>query len=542
MGMTACQADMDTPALEDPVAPIRANTTILELKQAFENTTDSIGTRPDGEHYIIHGRVVSSDASGNIYKQLVIQDETAAIAFSINQGSLYNEYRLGQDMVVDMTGLWIGYYSGLQQIGWPTEPYNGEAQLGFMAVDYWFGHSYYNGLPDPKYANVSLGSAYPADSYYCINFENFDELSNGTLPELQSQLVEFKNVHFQIEEGAETYAPYQESVNRTLVDVNGQTLIVRNSGYSNFYNEELPEGTGNVRGILSYYNSAWQLVLRDVSDVMITTKGEIDDPFTVEDVQSGEYSGMIGWTRGYIVGAVNAGVSEATSNADVTFGVNAEMDNNVLIAAKPDVKELSECVVVQLPQNTLLREYVNLIDNPSMYGAELMVKGTLGRFLGLEGVVNSAGGKDDFMINGESLFAPLPPPAAAGTGTETDPYNVTYVMQSSGTENGVWVYGYVAGYVVEGDFIEDNCEFSSEEVAGSNNYLNQSNIILSGIEPFRCGVINSIPVQLAAASRPVLGLKNNPGIFGKKVKVKCNITDNYLGARGIRNITEVVEL
>ena len=537
--LSACQADMDTPALENPVAPIKANTTILELKNAFENQTVEVGAKADGSHYVIHGRVVSSDASGNIYKQLVIQDETAALAFSINQGSLYTEYRLGQEMVVDLTGLYIGYYSGLQQVGWPTEPYNGQDQLGFMAFDYWKANAYYNGLPDPKYANVTLGSAYPTDEYYCITFSDFDELNNGTLPELQSQLVEFKNVHFQINEGEETYAPYQESVNRTLVDSNGQTLIVRNSGYSNFYNQEIPEGRGNVRGILSYYGSEWQLLLRDVTDVMITTKGEETDPFTIDDILSGQYAGMNGWTKGYVVGSVKAGVSTVTSADDVIFGVNAEMDNNVLIAAKADETDYTKCAVVQLPQSTMLRFYVNLLDNPDVYKAELSVLGTLGNYLGMPGVVGSNGGKNDFLINGKSVSDGSEPPAPAGDGTEANPYNVSYVMQSTADQTDVWVIGYVAGYVTQGDFTEQTAEFSANEVAGSTYYLNQNNIILSAVAPYKCGMANSIACQLAAASRPTLGLKDHPEVFGKQVKIKCRITD-YLGVRGVRNITEVV--
>ena len=102
--LPSCQADMDDPGLEVPEATIEANISILELKQKFENqtvlfnadgtVTDYSGKKVADGHYVIKGRVVSSDASGNIYKSLVIQDETAALAFSINQGSLYNEYRL----------------------------------------------------------------------------------------------------------------------------------------------------------------------------------------------------------------------------------------------------------------------------------------------------------------------------------------------------------------------------------------------------------------------------------------------------------------
>lgn len=538
--LTGCQAEMDTPALQDPKSPIEPTISILELKNKFDNQTIQLGEMENGEHYIIHGRVVSSDASGNIYKSLVIQDETAALAFSLNQGSLYNEYRLGQEMVVDLTGLWLGYYNGLQQVGWLDEPYNGVDQLGFMAIDYWFASSHYNGLPNPNFKYVNFGDSYPSEEGYCIMFNNFDELSQGSLTELQSQLVEFKNVHFKITEGEETYAPYQESVNRTLVDANGQELTVRNSGYSNFYNQLLPEGNGKVRGILSYYGDAWQLLLRDVSDVMITKKGEIDEPFSVSDILSGEYSGMNGWAKGYIVGSVKAGVMEVTGNDDVIFGSDAEMDNNVLIAATADVKDVTECVVVSLPQNTMLREFVNLIDNPDVYCSELTVLGQLGTDLGLPAVIDSNGGKNDFYINGETVSDGATPPAAAGSGTEADPYNVAFVMNSTEDLNEVWVTGYVAGYVVEGDFSDNTVEFSPYEVQGSNNYANNTNFLLSGVAQ-KFGIANTVPCLIPAKFKPTLGLKNNPGIFGKPVMIKCNITE-YLGTRGIRNITEVKEL
>lgn len=548
-----CQADMDTPALDVPVATLQPNTRILELKEAFENKTEKVGYKPGtevydesgeligGERYIIHGRVVSSDASGNIYKSLVIQDETAALAFSINQGSLYNEYRLGQDVVVDLTGLYIGYYRGLQQVGSPGEAYNGQPQLGFMAYDYWLSNSELNGLPNPEFRQVSLGSDYPEDEFYCISFNNFDELNNATLPELQSQLVEFRNVSFRIAEGEETFAPYQESVNRTLVDANGKTLTVRNSGYSNFYHKEIPTGKGIVRGILSYYGDSWQLVLRDLRDVMISDKGEVDKPYTTSEILSGDYAGMTGWSEGYIVGSVKAGVTVVSGAEDVIFGAGAEMDNNVLIAESADETDVTRCAIVELPQNTLLRYYVNLPDNPEVYKKRLSVYGTLGETLGMKGVTDSRGGKEDFLIDGKTIEENIDVPEPAGSGTESDPYNISYVMQSEADQEGVWVTGYVAGYVVSGDFGENSVEFSSSEVSGSTNYLNSTNVVLSAVAPMKCGVANSVPCQLTAASRPTLGLRLNPAIFGKQVRIKCQIT-TYLGVRGIRKITEVVEL
>ena len=169
------------------------------------------------------------------------------------------------------------------------------------------------------------------------------------------------------------------------------------------------------------------------------------------------------------------------------------------------------------------------------------VYGTLGETLGMKGVTDSRGGKEDFLIDGKTIEENIDVPEPSGSGTESDPYNISYVMQSEADQEGVWVTGYVAGYVVSGDFGENSVEFSSSEVSGSTNYLNSTNVVLSAVAPMKCGVANSVPCQLTAASRPTLGLRLNPAIFGKQVRIKCQIT-TYLGVRGIRKITEVVEL
>ena len=125
MGFSACQDDIDTPSLVDevPVATLKPNSTILEVKETFWDNTipycTQIGTKDNGDHYIIKGRVISSDYAGNVFKSLYIQDETAALPLSINQYNLYLGYRVGQEVVIDLTGLYIGRYGGLEQLGYP---------------------------------------------------------------------------------------------------------------------------------------------------------------------------------------------------------------------------------------------------------------------------------------------------------------------------------------------------------------------------------------------------------------------------------------
>lgn len=551
VGLGGCQADMTTPDLVIPEAELVPNTTIAELKALYSDPTNTnpVGLKDEasGEHFIIHGRVVSSDASGNIYKSLVIQDETAALAFSINQSSLYIENRLGQEVVVDMTGLYMGYYRGLQQVGWPGTPYDGLPQLGFMAIDYWDEHAELNGLPDPEFKTIEMGDPRPADSGYMIAVDNFAQLpaSGAALQGMQSQLVELRNVSF-VDGGKESFAPYQESVSRTLRDANGAEMDVRNSGYSNFYTDILPEGTGSVRGILSYYGDSYQLILRDRSDVRISDKGEKDKPFTVADVLDKSFNGMSGWVSGYIVGSVKLGVNDVKDAADVILSDKAEMDNNLLVAASADEKDWQKMIVVELPQGTDFRTYANLVDNPAVYGKSILVKGTLSTFLGMPGVTGVSGALDCFEIDGHAINPqpPTPPepgevPAPKGTGTEADPYNIGAVLAATSTVANVWVEGYVAGFVAESD-MNSSAVWADKPAAGvtSNNYANSSNVILSEKPAGEAGIANSVPAGLNNAVKSQLGLKNNPAAFGKKVRVKGTLS-SYLGVRGITRISEV---
>ncbi len=542
VSVSSCQADMDAPALVEPKATMEANTTISEFKTAFADKTVLCPMKDEATQtpYIIHGRVVSSDATGNIYKSIVIQDETAAIALSVNQGSTYTDYRIGQDVVVNATGLYIGYYNGLQQLGW-YDLYEGTPSLTFMPWDIFLAHSELNGFPNNDVKYVAQDAAWPSENPYCI-VTSFSQLpaTGEAFRNMQSQLVEFRNVHFE-EGGKETYAPYQESVNRTLVDANGGKLTVRTSGYSNFYNEMIPEGTGTVRGILSYYGDAWQLLLRGLGDVMITKKGQKNDPYTIVEAMEVMDQGASGWVTGYIVGSVKAGVNDVQSNSDVIFGADAEMDNNILIAASADETDWSKCLAVELPQGSAFRASVNLVDNPGVLKKAILVNGNLATFLGMPGITGNGGTANDVEVDGVTIGGGDTPGGEAipaGNGTQEKPYNADQVKTASpGT--GMWMEGYVVGYSPNTKWAET--VFGNTPTEGSTNYTNATNVTLSMVPVGSATLDNSVPVGLKNTGdvRATLGISKNPAIYGARVKVKGEIT-SYFGMTSMKNVEEYV--
>lgn len=433
MALTSCQADMDEPGLVAPEPSLQPNTTIAELKAAMwqdaTNYAVALGYKDEATKtpYIIKGRVISSDASGNIYKSMYIQDETAAITLSINQNSLYNYYPCGQEIVLNLSPVdfvypdeneegvvedqdkqlhfYIGKYAGLEQIG-GLGIYNNSEQVSFMPFRLFKQGAMLSGNPKTTVDYVNFGQPYPTDgNMYCIR-ATIADINSCTSPDqiraMQSQLVELQNVRFQ-DGGQTTFSTYQETLSRTLTDAAGNTIVVRNSGYASFYNDTLPEGTGNVRGMLGYFNGTWQLTLRSRADVMIGSKGTKADPYTVEEAIALNNSGASGWVTGYIVGALKAGVQTVSSNDDIDWTATDPTDNNLIIAAKADVRDWNQCMVLPLAQGSPARTKGNLADNPGNLGKKIMAYGTYRTETGIPAIAGNDGSANEVQIDGVDL-------------------------------------------------------------------------------------------------------------------------------------------
>lgn len=520
--MVGCADNFDRPPIVEPTAANadKVNTTIYDLKFKYwddaRNYIDTIGQTEAGEDIIIKGRVVSSDETGNIYKSLVIQDETAALALSINQSSLYTTYRLGQEVVINATGMYIGKYNGLQQLGYPEWYAQGNAwEATFMAPEFFQEHAEMNGFPKVNEVDtlvVSLGSL-PSDP--------------AGLCQWQSQLVRLDDVMFTEADGKVVFAEDDASANRTLQDLNGNTIIVRNSNYADFRSQKLPIGTGSVVGILSYYGTAWQLLLRSAEDCIgfsTDTKGLKDNPYTMEDVAELQETSKTGWFTGYIVGAVKPGKSAVESNDDIQWEAPAALANTIVLGATAETKDIKECIIIALEEGSDLRNVANLKDNEGAYQKNLLVKATAFKAVyGHQGLVTS-GQYADFVLEGTA--------SPSGDGTKESPYSVAHTISNiyaDGAQKAAWITGYIVGGV-DGKSITDNAVFSAATATNSN--------ILISDNPNAQSIAECIPVQLPkGAVRSALNLVDNPGNLGKKVKLNGSVEKFFLVA-GFKTVTE----
>ena len=143
--------------------------------------------------------------------------------------------------------------------------------------------------------------------------------------------------------------------------------------------------------------------------------GTADDPYNVAAGIGLQNESPVAWVHGYIVGAVKAGLSSVSGNDDINWEAPFDLVTNVVIADDPACREISQCIIVNLPAGKPMRTEVNLVDHPENLGKQLSVLGKLRRYFGQAGLRDSNGTEADFVLEGGST----PPPPGTEIFSET---------------------------------------------------------------------------------------------------------------------------
>lgn len=208
----------------------------------------------------IKAYVIGNDESGNIYKQIYLQDETGGILVIVNLTGLFAQFPVGQEVIVELDNLCIGKYYGAYQIGTPqlskSISSKGIVNYGMNRMNprFFFDNIHRNGAPDITKVN-SLMKTYtsiPASS-----------------ESVRNTIVRLNNVSFD-GGGTKQFAPMVDGIPTTgtaKLNVNGVKIDVRTSGYANFAGDTIPTGTGSITAILSQYFDNLQITLRKRSDL-----------------------------------------------------------------------------------------------------------------------------------------------------------------------------------------------------------------------------------------------------------------------------------
>lgn len=230
----------------------------------------------------IKGIVTGNDIEGNIYSQISIQDESdkPGIIISVAQGGLSGQLQIGQEVLINVGGLYYGTYRSQPQLGvayhdsskdqnYPSRISRADWQNRFKVI----------GKPDASKIKVQVFSTNPDTSKGELNVA--DLLDADVAYKYAGCLVTLKGVEFAMGDGKTTLAPEDEG--KTLgygvtryfkgYDKTNKQIGIRTSCYAEFAANLVPQGVVDVTGVLSCYKSSAkynhtvQLALRRFSDI-----------------------------------------------------------------------------------------------------------------------------------------------------------------------------------------------------------------------------------------------------------------------------------
>ncbi|MBC7650424.1 MAG: choice-of-anchor J domain-containing protein [Deinococcales bacterium] len=255
--ITSCNKKFDEPPL-DTNPGVTANTTIKQLRAlstgygVFNLITTDI---------IITGTVVGNDKSGNIYKEIYLQDSTAGIAVQLDATGLYNSYPIGREIFILCKGLYIANESGMLKLCVRAVS-NGSASVSGIPsgiIDNYVKRGKINAPLAPKVVTVS-------------------QLNN----DFQSMLIQLDNYEVTNSFLNNTYADTSANKGTQNIDVQScsgisSKIIIRTSGYSNFAGIKVAKGNGAVIALYTVFasnasfnnNPTKQLIIRDTSDMKL---------------------------------------------------------------------------------------------------------------------------------------------------------------------------------------------------------------------------------------------------------------------------------
>ncbi|MGB0881828.1 MAG: DUF5689 domain-containing protein [Vicingaceae bacterium] len=272
LAFTACKKDIEYPPVKElPAGNIITIDSLRNIYTAFDTTITG--------DYSFYGVVTADDVTGNIYKELYVQDETNAIKLDLtSSGNFY----IGDRVRVAIKGATL------------------KRDRDMLVLD----------SIDPSTAIIKQ----EANKDLTPEVVTIDSLNtlNVWASKYQGKLIQIDNVEFDCADACKTWADAigQRDENRMLIDTAGNTIVVRSSGFSTFAGDNLPFGKGSIIGVVSQYGSTIQITIRNPNEfVMAGTRHSACTPcpafsyvkdFEDESVTSGGWieqnvSGNISW-------------------------------------------------------------------------------------------------------------------------------------------------------------------------------------------------------------------------------------------------------
>ena len=231
--------------------------TLADLKAEFKDVISSGSLKQVTKPTQIKVIVTGNDEGSNIYKTLYVADKTGGISISINKSGLFSEAPVGQCMLIELNGLYIGGYGQQPQIGTLYQKDENTQQVGRMDRYTWQEH--FKLLPAVKGLSTK-----PIKT---------NDMGMLDLDRDFGKVVTLVGVTMKEADGEKVFAPSDGSVklsggcaNREVAN-QSTTVYVRTSTFAKFANMAMPTEKINITGILSRFANDIQIMPRTIEDI-----------------------------------------------------------------------------------------------------------------------------------------------------------------------------------------------------------------------------------------------------------------------------------
>ncbi|MBL4704793.1 MAG: choice-of-anchor J domain-containing protein [Flavobacteriales bacterium] len=217
-----CKREFDNPP--DNTIPVGDVLTIADIK-ALSYPHKFVG---DSSLYAV---VTMDESSGNLYKNIYVQDATGAINVRLFSSGSVKE---GDSIRIYLRNTVVGQFSGMIQL----DSVDTDDNIIKLAN------------------NVTV-------TPQVVTINQIDQT-------MQSKLVRINAAEFVSAHAGKVWADgvNEVSIDRTLTECSGvDEIIIRSSGYSNFASDITPTGNGEVIAIVTQFNTTMQLLIRTPDEV-----------------------------------------------------------------------------------------------------------------------------------------------------------------------------------------------------------------------------------------------------------------------------------
>lgn len=224
-----------------------------------------------GDDYI-EGYITSSDRGGNFFK--VVSFETAdgrGMSIAIDVPNTYTKgYQVGRKILIKLNGLYFHINHGSLAIGEYFVNASGFESAGripqYKVKDHVFFSCDFKTEAELTHI-ITIGQA--KNNSYINKLIQLGEKVNPDEPvNTPPYLVEFteSGVAYYDEGSSNTIGG---ATNRTLTDLNNNTLIFRTGSFAVYAGQTIPAKSGIVTGVMTKFNDDFQFVSRDYEDIKL---------------------------------------------------------------------------------------------------------------------------------------------------------------------------------------------------------------------------------------------------------------------------------